>query len=324
MNGHAKTTGQGLRQHARSPNDLGRPTTPSWADFLSSGFSEDDLTKAHSTLSLPSDKMLPPLGSRGNTSSHLNGGDDHLAPGEMAAIVSVELDDAFWWVWMTSLSGEEPADRKAVFGRCALIETIVMNGRWLIMEEQLKGASPDPAEGAYIAPKKSIFSFTKRGKGKGRKSEAISPPPSAPLERATSATPSRDSLAPDQASRIKSAAAELARRHTDKDAESAQRRGRYDDAASTKTSSMLTMGMMSEASPAMRWANAYDKNATRKQYLGDPFAGKGNDELSKRTSSIMLFNDGASSIMPSAAPALSPGTSVFPSDNLHNLSLIHI
>ncbi|KAK3109340.1 multicopy suppressor of a budding defect, partial [Teratosphaeriaceae sp. CCFEE 6253] len=326
MNGSAKTVGQGPRQQPRSRNDHGRPTTPSWADFLSAGFSEDDLTKPRSTLSLPSNQVLPQIGSRTHTPSRTaNGADDHLAPGEMAAIATVELDDAFWWVWMTSLSGEEPADRKAVFGRCALLETTVLNGRWLIMEEQLKGASPDPAEGAYIAPKKSLFGFTKRGKGKARKSEAVSPspPPPEPLARVASATPSKSSLAPDQASRIKSAAAELARRNTDQSLESAQpRRGRLDDAASTKTSSMLTMGMLSDASPAMRWANAYDKNATRKQYLGDSCAGKGlgGDEASKRTSSVMLFNDGAGSIMP-PAPALSPGTGVFPSDDLREREL---
>jgi len=324
MNGGANLAGQGLRAAPRSRNNANRPTTPSWADFLSSGFSEDDLPKTNPAFSMPSGKMLPPIGSQ-TPSRQVNGGDDVLAPGEMAAIVNVELDDAFWWVWMTSLSGEEPADRKSVFGRCALIETTVLNGSWLIMEEQVKGASPDPAEEAYIAPKKSsIFSFTKRGRGKEVKvkDDNASFAPSEPLERVTSPTPSKGSLAPDQASRIKSAAAELARRQTDRDGDTNQRRGRYDDAASVKTSSMMTMGMMSEASPAMRWANAYDKNATRKQYLGDSFAGKGlgADGPSDRTSSVMLFNDGASSVMPTA-PALSPGISMFPSDAMQDREL---
>ncbi|KAK5736162.1 multicopy suppressor of a budding defect [Elasticomyces elasticus] len=324
-NGNGNSVGQGLRAQPNSRNDGNRPTTPSWADFLSSGFAEDDLPRApHPTFSsMPSDKMLPPIGNRSQTARAANGGDDFLAPGEMAAIVDVELDDAFWWVWMTSLSGEEPADRKSVFGRCALIETIVMNGRWLIMEEQVKGASPDPAEGAFIAPKKSsIFSFTRRGKGKKQKSDAASLAPPEPLGRVTSPTPSKSSLAPDQASRIKSAAAELARRQTDKDTDSIQRRGRHDDTASMKTTSVMTTGMLSDASPAMRWANAYDKNATRKQYLGDSFAGKGlaPGDPSDRTSSVMLFNDGASSIM-AAAPALSPGTATFPSDSIQNREL---
>lgn len=321
MNG-STSPGQGLRSAPRSRNDAGRPTTPSWADFLSSGFVDDEDARTPTTLSLPHDKVLPPLGSRAQTPLGQSIGDDHLAPGEMAAIASVELDDAFWWVWMTSLSGEEPSDRKAVFGRCALIETTVMHGRWLIMEEQVKGASPDPTEGVYIAPKKSsIFSFTKRGRNKA-KNEKPTPQPKHQLERVTSATPSKSSLAPDQATRIKEAAAVLARKQTDPRSDSNQRRGRYDDAASTKTSSMLTMGMMTEASPAMKWANAYDKNAIRAQYLGDNFAGRGaskEDLLSKR-SSVNLMSDGASSIGPHA-PALTQDTKVFPSDDPQNRDL---
>lgn len=323
MNGSARPTGQGLRAQPRSRNaDHGRPTTPSWADFLDSGFSEDDVAKTPTTLSLPSEQMLPPIRSRAQTPLHgMNGEDDNLAPGELAAIATVELDDAFWWVWMTSLAGEEPGERKAVFGRCALIETSIQNGRWLIMEEQVKGASPDPVEGAYIAPKKSIFSFTKRNKNKRTKSDKGSPAPNDPITRITSPTPSKSSLAPDQHSKIKAAAAALARRG-DTDAESVVRRGRHDDAASIKTSSMLTMGMMSEASPAMKWANAYDKNTTRAHYLGDSFAGKGasREDLVSNLSSVNLNGDNRSSTGP-AAPALSPGTNAFPTDDPLNREL---
>lgn len=307
MNGSARPNGQGLRTQPRSRNaDHGRPTTPSWADFLSSGFSEDDVAKTPTTLSLPSDQRLPPLGSR--TQTPMNGADDNLAPGELAAITDVDLDDAFWWVWMTSLAGEEPAERKGVFGRCALVETSIQNGKWLIMEEQVQGASPDPAEGAYIAPKKSsIFSFGKRGKNKRPKNERIVSDTSEPIERITSATPSKSSLAPDQHSKIRAAAAELARRQNDGEGDAATRRGRHDDAASVKTSSMLTMGMMSEASPAMKWANAYDKHEIRKQYLGDSYTGKG-------ASSVNLPGDRASSVFP-PAPTLTPETQVFPADS---------
>ncbi|KAK4550202.1 hypothetical protein LTR36_003169 [Oleoguttula mirabilis] len=315
MNGSARPHGQGLRAQPRSRNaDYGRPTTPSWADFLSSGFYEDDVSKTPTTLSLPSQQRLPPLGSRAQIPSHMNGADDKLAPGELAAITNVDLDDAFWWVWMTSLAGEEPAEHKGVFGRCALIETTIQNGRWLIMEEQLKGASPDPAEGAYIAPKKnSIFSFTKRGKNKRTKSDKVIPETPEPIERTNSATPSKSSLAPDQHSRIKAAAAVLARKQNDLDGGPNSRRGRHDDAASVKTSSMATVGMMSEATPAMQWAKAYDKNAIRKQYLGDSFAGTG-------ASSVNLASNRASSIFP-AAPALTPQTNVFPADSPLNREL---
>lgn len=314
MNGVAKSGQQGLRSQARSRNaDHGRPTTPSWADFLSSGFNEDDLN-APKAFVLPPDKMLPPINSRAQTPSHALSdiGDENLAPGELAAITNVELDDAFWWVWMTSLAGEEPAERKAVFGRCALIETTIMNGRWLIMEEQVKGASPDPTEGVYVAPKKSsIFSFTKRGRNKKSKPERSTPTPTDQLERATSATPSKASLAPDQQTRIKVAAAALARKERANEGDGAYRRGRYDDAASTKTSSMLTMGMMNEASPAMKWAHAYDKNETRSQYLGNDFAGKGvsREDLVRKTSSVNMNGDGMNT---PKAPALSPEATSFP------------
>ena len=308
----AKPRGQGLRSEPRSRNaDHGRPTTPSWADFLSSGFHEDDMNKTSTTLLLPPDKVLPLISSRAQTPSHMLEGDETVAPGELAAITNVDLDDAFWWVWMTSLAGEEPAERKAVFGRCALIETSIMNGRWLIMEEQVKGASPDPVEGAYVVQKKSFFSTFKKGGKLGRKrstGKKPTPPPHEPLERATSATPSKSSLAPDQQSKIKQAAAAL-KKQDSKDDESTIRRGRYDDAYSTKTNSMLTMGLQSEAGPAMKWMGAYDKNTIRAHYLGDSFAGRGmsrENSLFLPTSSVNFNGDGASTVSGAPAPVLNP------------------
>jgi hypothetical protein len=312
-----KSAPNGLRSEPRSRNaDHGRPTTPSWADFLSSGFAEDDNDKTTTTLLLPPHQVLPPLGSRAQTPSYIPEEHEHVAPGELAAITYIDLDDTFWWVWMISLAGEEPAERKAVFGRCAVIETSIMHGRWLIMEEQVKGASPDPVEGAYIAPKKSFFSFTKRGRLGRKKSTGKKPPPSAqPLERVTSATPSKTSLAPDQQSRIRQAAAALKRQDT-KDDDASTRRGRYEDAYSTKTNSMLTMGLQTEAGPAMKWMGAYDKHTLRAQYLGDTYAGKGvsrEDILLRKPSSTNVNGDGASTIT-SPAPALSPDGSSFPAN----------
>ena len=314
-----RSQASGLRSEPRSRNvDHARPTTPSWADFLSSGFAEDDANKTSTTLLLPPDKQLPPIGSRVQTPSYIPQDNDNLAPGELAAITNVNLDDTFWWVWMTSLAGEEPAERKAVFGRCAVIETDIRSGKWLIMEEQVKGASPDPVEGAYIAKKKGFFStFTKRGK-LGRKRSTGKPPvppQPEPLERVSSATPSKSSLAPDQQSKIKQAAAELKRQET-KDEESTIRRGRHDDAYSTKTNSMLTMGLQSEAGPAMKWTNAYDKDTIRKQYLGDAFAGRGMSRenlLFSGASSTNLNGDRASSVI-APPPALSPDGSNFPTN----------
>lgn len=322
-NGNADPPNQ-LRSQPRSRNaDHGRPTTPSWADFLSSGFTDDDATKAPSILSLPPDKRLPPIGSGTQTPSRaMSAHEEHLAPGELAAITDVELDDAFWWVWMTSLAVEEPAERKAVFGRCALIETTIMHGKWLIMEEQVKGASPDPADGVYIAPKKSLFSFTKRGRNKKTKSDKVATAPLDSMDRGNSTTPSKASLAPEQASKIKAAAAALSRKTPENEAESTARRGRYDDAASTKTSSMLTMGMMSEATPAMKWASAYDKGTIRSQYLGDAFAGKGisRDDLAKRASSVNLNGDGASGNS-TTATQLPPHATILPAAQPGNREL---
>ncbi|KAK5172308.1 multicopy suppressor of a budding defect [Saxophila tyrrhenica] len=315
LNGSAaKPQSGGLRSEPRSRNaDHARPTTPSWADFLSSGFVEDDQNQTP-TLLMPPDHMLPPLGSRAQTPSHIPEGDEIVAPGELAAITDINLDDAFWWVWMISLASEEPQERKAVFGRCAVIETSIMHGRWLIMEEQVKGASPDPQEGAYIAPKKSFFSFTKRGR-LGRKRSTNKKPYDSeqPAERLTSATPSRTSLAPAQQSKIKQAAAALKRQDT-KDDETATRRGRHDDPYASKTNSTLTMGLQTEAGPAMKWMGAYDKHTLRAQYLGDTYAGTGmsrEDLLLRKTSSNNVIGDRTSTI-PSPAPPASPSANNLP------------
>ncbi|KAF2164513.1 hypothetical protein M409DRAFT_25390 [Zasmidium cellare ATCC 36951] len=311
MNGSTKTVGNGLREQPRSRNaDTNRPTTPSWADFLSSGFSDDDTVKSP-TLLYPPAQILPQFGSRSSSPGHLAGDDENLAPGELAAITTVELDDAFWWVWITSLAGEEPSDRKAVFGRCALVETSIQNGRWLIMEEQVKGANPDPAEGVYIAPKKSLFSFTKRGR-LGRKRSTNKHSSQDQPERVLSATPSKTSISTDQHAKIRAAARALTRQQDTTEPDSA-RRGRNEEGQSTKTNSMLTLGLQSEAGPAMKWASSYDKHAVRQQYLGDSFAGKGmsRENLASNTSSVNL-NDGAKSVITPAASPKPAATSTFP------------
>lgn len=271
-NDSTRTVGNGLRStpHSRGIN-AGRPTTPSWADFTSEGFADDGIPQTPALLYPPA-QILPPFSSRSASSAPANGIDDSLALGELAAITNVELDDAFWWVWMISLAGEEPSERKAVFGRCALIETTIMNGRWLIIEEQVKGASPDPAEAAFIAPKQNLFSsLTKRGRLNRKRSINKSAMP-AP-QRTLSATPSKTSISTDKHAKIKAAARALASR--DSPDPEITRRGRHDEAQATKTHSVLTIGLQGEAGPAMQWAKAYDKHTIRSQYLGDSFAGKG-------------------------------------------------
>ncbi|KAK3716699.1 multicopy suppressor of a budding defect [Vermiconidia calcicola] len=308
----------GLRSEPRSRNaDHGRPTTPSWADFLDSGFAEDDKNKTSTALLLPREQMLPPIGSRPQTQTYAGEGDENLAPGELAAITAVDLDDAFWWVWMISLASEEPAERKAVFGRCAVIETSIMHGRWLIMEEQVKGASPDPENGAYIAPKKNFLSTFTRGRLGRKKSTGKKPPPTPEKDygRAASATPSKHSLAPDQQSKIRQAAAALKRQDTRED-DLSTRRGRYEEANSTKTNSVLTMGLQNDAGPAMKWMGAYDKHTLRAQYLGDNYAGTGQsrEELAGLPSSTNGHSE-VPSTTASPAPMLSPDVANFAPDS---------
>ncbi|KAI9687074.1 MAG: hypothetical protein M1822_002484 [Bathelium mastoideum] len=276
----------GLRTTPASrPQGGGRPTTPSWADFLSSGFNEEPGQRnGGAPMLLPPDKQLPPInGARAQSSqSHVRHNEDSLEPGELASITHFDLDETFWWVWMTSLAGEEPDTRKAAFGRCALIETKLGSAKWLVMEEQVKGASPGPEEGAYIAEKKSRFTFSKRGKLGRRKSDRKKapqlPPKDAISRNAITSPNSKVSLAPSQHAKIQAAAAALAEEKRAQEQEhEAQRRGRTDDAQSTKTNSVFTLQpvIMSEAAPAMKWAKEFDKDRIRAQYLGDSFAGKG-------------------------------------------------
>lgn len=289
----------GLRNGARSKEtDFGRPTTPSWADFLSSGFADENNQTSPTTLLLPTQK-LPPLSEPArvhSSQSHMrnaNGVEEDLEPGELASITAFDLDETFWWVWMTSLANEETPARKAAFGRCTIVETRIPDGKWLVMEEQVKGAAAGPEEGAYIAEKKSKFSFTKRGRLGRRKSTGKKTATAAkdPYNRATSNTPS-STIGADQHARIQAAAAKLAQKEREQKAaeQGGQRRGRIDEASSIKTNSQLTLQphLLSEAGPAMKWdkrfgEGAKDKDALRAQYLGDIYAGKGSKHDLKST-----------------------------------------
>lgn len=278
----------GLRSAPQTKtNDLGRPTTPSWADFLSSGFVEESSVAPAAPLFLPPDKILPPidLDRRGKSSqSHVRKTDDsNLEPGELASINAIDLDDAFWWVWITSLAGEETIARKAVFGRCAMIETSIAGGTWFVMEEMVKGAAPEPEVGAYIAEKKGRFTFGKKTRTKSNNKPT---PPSGiqPFirENQTPSPASKTNIGPDQHARIQAAAAALQQkqRHQENGHEPykfSPKRGRAGDTFSTKTNSVFTLQpvIMNEAGPAMKWANSYDKSAIRAAYLGNNFAGKG-------------------------------------------------
>ncbi|KAF2187065.1 hypothetical protein K469DRAFT_122696 [Zopfia rhizophila CBS 207.26] len=300
-----------LRSGPRSRNtDFGRPTTPSWADFLSSGFADENGHTSPAPLLLPPDKILPPIGEAArvhSSQSHVRNGfqtQDILEPGELASITRFDLDDTFWWVWMTSLAGEETTERKAVFGRCSLLETRIPGAKWLVMEEQVKGASPGPEEGAYIAEKKGRFSFTRRGRLGRRKSTGKKPaaPQKEPYNRTTTNTlMSKTSIAPDQHAKIQAAAVRLAQKEREHAAaeQLAQRRARVDDSVSVKTNSVMTLqpDLLSQAAPAMKWDKKFgegaisgsDRDVIRAKYLGDVNAGKGS-----RDNLLATANGGAS------------------------------
>ncbi len=276
----------GLRTTPASPGQLGRPTTPSWADFLSSGF-VNDAAGGPTNLLLPPDKILPPIDTnirQRSSQSHRPRleGEGRLEPGELASINHFDLDDAFWWVWMSSLAPEEPAERKAAFGRCAIIETVIRAGRWLVMEEMVKGAAPDP-HGAYIAEKKGLFSWTRRNKGVARSKSSAGKQTNSSLKPG-GAGASKTSIGPDQQARIQKAAQQLQAKVNQEKLTSAalpERRGRTDtELMQEKTNSVLTLQpvIMSEASPAMKWANHYDKQSIRQAYLANNQAGRGQEQ----------------------------------------------
>jgi hypothetical protein len=305
---------QGLRStpHAKSAG-LGRPTTPSWADFLSSGF-VDEATNGPAPLLLPPDKILPPIDTRGRSSqSHRPRleSNRNLEPGELASITRFDLDDSFWWVWISSLAGEEPSERKAAFGRCALVETVIPGGRWLVMEEIIKGAAPKPDPGAYIAEKKSFWGRSKKNKGMSRSKstgkQALGQSNDSPqFLTSQSVGVSKTSIGPDQHARIQAAAIQLQQRER-QELQSHQnggaRRGRA-EVTTQKTSSVFTLQpvIMSEASPAMKWANKYDKDTIREAYLANTGTGTGQG-LGKPTIQTNGHQKSQDTLRPAPQPA---------------------
>lgn len=276
-----------LSQPRSQGGDMGRPTTPSWADFMSSGFADEGKLKDPvGPLLLPPDKVLPPIVTpRGQSSqSHKRSLDEEstLEPAELASINTLDLDDSFWWVWITSLSGDEPSARKAVFGRCALLETVIRDTKWLVLEEQVKGAAPEPEAGAQIVEKKRFFSFgsrkgskLSRRKSSARKVNNIEDS----YKRANNQAPqSKTSIGPDQHKRIQAAAAALQKKHREQEEEAnSASHGPRDENYNSKTNSVMTLqpGIVNEASSAMKWTKAYDKDTFRAAYLSDNTAGTG-------------------------------------------------
>ncbi|KAK5992756.1 Morphogenesis-related MSB1-like protein [Cladobotryum mycophilum] len=260
-------------------HDLMRPTTPSWADFLSSGFVDDNQDRAN--LILPPEKVLPPINTqsgRHSSQSHRpKFAEQYIEPGELASIRVFDLDDAFWWVWMNSLSPEETPDRKSAFGRCAVIETQISHGHWLIMEEMIAGAAPDPQEDAYIAEKKGLFSWTRRSKTISRRKSTSK---KAFEKSSTSISPSinssKTSIGPEAHARVQAKAAQL-RAIKDQEQPSTLRHRRTDsDLLREKTHSVAVQpNIAGEVTSALKWVNKYDKGAIKDAYLANTNAGRG-------------------------------------------------
>ncbi|PYH92722.1 hypothetical protein BO71DRAFT_431614 [Aspergillus ellipticus CBS 707.79] len=277
--------GGGLRSAPQSGGgDFGRPTTPSWADFMSSGFSNENGLKGPAPLLLPPDKVLPPLSSVRvqSSQSHKRSLNDEpsTGPGELASIATLDLDDSFWWVWISSLAVEESVARKAVFGRCALLETIIKDTKWLVLEEQVRGAAPEPEPGAYIVEKKRFFGFSTRKKGVNRhKSSAkkVNGVEDAYKRPDNQAPQSKTSIAPDQHARIQAAAAALQKRHREEQEAANEPKPLPGNTRYSKTNSVMTLqpAILNEASHAMKWATNYDKNTYRTAYLSNNRAGTG-------------------------------------------------
>lgn len=278
----ARKKPQALKSAPTSGNGLDRPTTPSWADFLSSGFVDDDQTRPSHLL--PPDKVLPPIDTQHRQRSSQSHrprleSDRDLDPGELASITFVDLDDAFWWVWMSSLAPEETPERKSAFGRCAVIETKIRSGRWLVLEEMVAGAAPEVLEGAYIAEKKGLFSWTRRGRTLGRR-KSTGKHALDKGDKANTFGASKTSIGPDTHARIQAKAAQLraAGAQEKQSTLNAQGRGQNDSVSrSDKHNSTFTLqpAVVGEASSAMKWVNKYDKGTIKDAYLANNAAGKG-------------------------------------------------
>ena len=272
---------QGLRSAPSSGNDLGRPTTPSWADFLSSGFVDDDHTRSNHLL--PPDKVLPPIDTQSRQRSSQSHrprleSDQQLDPGELASITFLDLDDTFWWVWMSSLAPEETPERKSAFGRCAVVETKITSGRWLVMEEMVAGAAPEPQEGAYIAEKKGLFSWTRRGRTLGRSKSTGKQALDHGDKNMNNTQNGKTSIGPDTHAKIQAKAAQLRAAGERQQAQSSQRRGHMDlDLRADKTTSVMTLqsNLAGEASSAMKWVKKYDKGSIKEAYMANTNAGRG-------------------------------------------------
>lgn len=255
-----------------------RAVTNSWSDFMESGFTTD-YEQGTSTVLTPPDKVLPRLHADTlppATAATSSG----AATGEVQYVKSINLEETFWWVWMTSLAGEEPAVRKTIFNKCAVLEMQAAAERWLVIEEQMKIRSyAQEMPSSPLTTKRSRFGFMKRN----RTSQSVEN-----LRQSTSPAISRLAssraieISPEQRSRVHTAAVSLVASHNARAAAevlSKQTSARSDDnthrLSSTTSMMNLTKNFQTDSAAAMQWDRKFEQESTKAKYLEDPSAGKG-------------------------------------------------
>ncbi|EPS42926.1 hypothetical protein H072_3050 [Dactylellina haptotyla CBS 200.50] len=290
--------------------DLARPTTPSWADFMASGFSEAaSEARSPPPLLLSPDKLLPQIETSRARSvqSNRRPDDSHLEPGELASITTIMIDDAFWLVWMTSLAPEETSSRKAVFGRCAMFDTVIRGIKWVIVEEKVKGAlknnHDDEVFLAKKEKKKTMRNRLTRRRSVGKKDAPVEPKQNGFSTASLSQRPL--GISAEQQQSVRTTAATLRQRGLEVPA--ARARPNPPDRPAEKvltTASLMTLQptIMKEISPAMTWAKNYDKEAVKGSFNASqkslPPAPAGNGESHSYTPSPV--------VTPAISPAKSP------------------
>lgn len=272
----------------------------SWNDFMQSGFSSEYDTNNTSTVLTPPDRILPPLNASlvpTTPVQQTNG----TVPGELQSMDRIRVEETFWWVWITSLSGEEPPARQAVFDKCAILEVQTSTGRWLVIEEQVKVQQTyTPERPVLLTPRKSRFSFTKRT----RSTQSVENirPSSSPLANGRLPSSKVIEISGEQRARVHAAAAALVHGQNERAATSAlttQATSRLDDnphRSSLSSTTALGANFQSDSATAMQWDRRFEKESTRQKYLEDPNAGRGS------ANQVSAESMGASTADPQTVP----------------------
>ncbi|OLL23540.1 Morphogenesis-related protein MSB1 [Neolecta irregularis DAH-3] len=129
-----------------------RPITPSWGEFLNDGFPSSRIENTPFLLS-PQQSLPFPISQK--IEFHPDESTESYDRGNIECVKFMQLDDAFWGVWIESLAAETVESRKAVFGRSVVAE--IANAGWIVVEEKLRGVHT-PQLLPPIDTKKRMFS----------------------------------------------------------------------------------------------------------------------------------------------------------------------